>query len=88
MFGTVTAQQSNSLPEFSLSKLDGEALSSQELKDKIVILDFWATWCEACVSEIPEFNKIEKDYSARGVKVIGLAVQSEWAADIQKFVKQ
>ena len=52
------------------------------------MLDFWATWCENCVSEIPSFNKLEKDYSSRGVKVIGLAVQSGWATDIQKFVKQ
>jgi thiol-disulfide isomerase/thioredoxin len=58
------------------------------LKDNIVVLDFWATWCEACVSEIPEFNKLDKEYSARGVIVIGLAVQSGWASDIQKFVKQ
>lgn len=84
----VVAQQGASIPHISLPVLDGPVLRSEELKDKIVILDFWATWCEACVSEIPEFNKIEKDYSSRGVTVIGLAVQSGWAADIQKFVKQ
>lgn len=84
----VAAQQNASLPRISLPMLDGPVLRSEDLKDKIVILDFWATWCEACVSEIPEFNKIEKEYSSRGVKVIGLAVQSGWAADIQKFVKQ
>lgn len=84
----VAAQQNASLPHVSLPMLDGPVLRSEELKDKIVILDFWATWCEACVSEIPEFNNIEKQYSSRGVKVIGLAVQSGWAADIQKFVKQ
>ena len=88
LFASAAGQQPASLAEFSLPKLDGQALRSQELKDKIVVLDFWATWCENCVSEIPAFNKLEKEYSSRGVKVIGLAVQSGWASDIQKFVKQ
>jgi len=57
-----TAQQPVKLAEFSLPKLDGQTLRSDDLKDKIVVLDFWATWCENCVSEIPEFNKLEKEY--------------------------
>ncbi len=85
---TAAGQQPTSLADVSLPSLDGRTLSSNELKDKIVVLDFWATWCENCVSEIPEFNKLEKEYSSRGVKVIGLAVQSGWASDIQKFAKQ
>jgi len=85
---SAAGQQPDPLAEFSLPKLDGQTLRSGELKDKIVVLDFWATWCENCVSEIPEFNKLEKEYSSRGVKVIGLAVQSGWASDIQKFARQ
>ena len=88
LFATATAQQPDSVPQFSLSQLDGRTLRSEDLKDKIVVLDFWATWSENCVSEIPEFNKLEKEYSAHGVRVIGLAVQSGRASDIQKFVKQ
>src|SRR5258708_14440141 len=88
LFVSTAGQQPDSLPQVSLSQLDGRTLRSEDLKDKIVVLDFWATWCENCVSEIPEFNKLEKEYSSRGVKVIGLAVQSGWASDIQKFVKQ
>jgi thiol-disulfide isomerase/thioredoxin len=82
------AQQPDSLSKFSLPRLDGQTLRSQELTDSIVVLDFWATWCENCVGEIPAFNKLEKEYRSGGVKVIGLAVQSGWASDIQKFVKQ
>ena len=88
LFVTATAQQPASVPQLSLPELDGRTLRSEDLKDKIVVIDFWATWCENCVSEIPEFNKLEKEYSSRGVKVIGLAVQSGWASDIQKFAKQ
>src|SRR5260370_8334143 len=88
LFVTATAQQPDSVPQLSLPELDGRTLRSEELKDKIVVLDFWPTWCENCVSEIPEFNNLEKEDSSRGVKVIGLAVQSGWASDIQKFAKQ
>lgn len=84
----VAAQQPASLPEFSLRTLKGQTLSSEELKDSIVILDFWATWCEGCVSEIPAFNRLERKYSLRGVKVIGMSVQSGWARDIRKFARQ
>jgi peroxiredoxin len=88
LFTCASGQQPVPVAEFSLPKLDGQTLRSEDLKDKIVVLDFWATWCENCVSEIPEFNKLEREYSSRGVKVVGLAVQSGWASDIQKFVKQ
>lgn len=88
LFTSAAAQQPEPLPEFALPTLNGNIVRAEELKDKIVVQDFWATWCENCISEIPEFNKLEKEYSARGVKVIGLAVQSGWESDIQKFARQ
>lgn len=81
-------QEPKPLAEFSLPQLDGQTLRSEELKDSIVVLDFWATWCEGCIAEIPAFNRLEQRYGSRGVKVIGLAVQSGWASDIQRFAKR
>ena len=88
MFVGATGQQPDPIAEFSLPKLDGHTLRSQELKGNIVVLDFWATWCESCVGEIPAFNRLQQKYGSRGVKVIGLAVQSGWAKDIEKFAVQ
>lgn len=88
LFVGAAAQQRDPLPEFSLRTLKGQTVSSQELKDSIVVLDFWATWCEGCITEIPAFNRLNQKYGPQGVKVIGLAVQSGWASDIQKFAKQ
>ena len=85
LFCTASAQEPKPLAQFSLPKLDGQILRSEELKDSIVVLDFWATWCENCVDEIPAFNTMQEKYSSQGVKVIGMAVQSGWASDIQKF---
>ena len=81
-------QQPDMIPQIALPILGGQTFRSEDLKDNIVVLDFWATWCESCTNEIQDFNKLEKEYSSRGVKVIGVAVQSGWASDIQKFVKQ
>lgn len=88
LFVGVAAQEPKPLAEFSLPKLDGQMLRSLDLKENIVVLDFWATWCENCVVEIPAFNKLHEKYTSRGVKVIGMAVQSGWASDIQKFAVQ
>ena len=88
MFVGAAGQEPAPLAEFSLPKLDSQVLRSQDLKDKIVVLDFWATWCENCVAEIPASNKLQEKYSSRGVKVIGMAVQSGWASDIEKFAIQ
>jgi peroxiredoxin len=88
LFIGATAQQPEQLPEFSLRTLKGQTVTSQDLKDSIVVLDFWATWCEGCITEIPAFNRLEQKYGSRGVKVIGLAVQSGWAKDIRKFARQ
>lgn len=88
LFVGAAGQELAPLPEFSLPTLKGQMVTSQELKDSIVVLDFWATWCEGCITEIPSFNRLEQKYGARGVKVIGLAVQSGWAKDIRKFAKR
>ena len=85
---SVAAQIPATVPEFSLRTLNGKTVTSQELKDSIIVLDFWATWCEGCITEIPAFNRLEQKYSSRGVKVIGLAVQSGWAKDIRRFARK
>ena len=82
----VGGQEPKPLPDFSLPRLNGQTLRSQELKDNIVVLDFWATWCAPCIAEVPVFNNLQRKYYSRGVRVIGLASQSGWARDVKRFV--
>jgi len=85
LFVSAAAQEPKPLPEFSLPRLNGRMVRSQELKDNIVVLDFWATWCAPCIAEVPIFNNLQRKYYSRGVRVIGLAAQSGWARDIKRF---
>jgi thiol-disulfide isomerase/thioredoxin len=71
--------------EFKLPDLGGKQISSAELKGSVVVLDFWATWCGPCLAEMPTFNSLHAKYAGRGVKVIGIAVQSGWAEDIKPY---
>ncbi len=72
-------------PSFTLPDLGGQTTKSADLRGGIVVLDFWATWCAPCVAEIPAFNDLQAKYGRQGVKVIGVAVQSGWASDIERF---
>ncbi len=86
LFISAAGQEPKPLADFSLPRLNGQTVSSKDLKNNIVVLDFWATWCAPCVGEIPAFNKLQAKYRSRGVRVIGLAVQSGWPSDVRKFI--
>jgi thiol-disulfide isomerase/thioredoxin len=59
------------LPEFSVKDLRGKAVSSADLKGKVVLVDFWATWCQPCKKEMPGYQKLLDLYGKRGFAVIG-----------------
>ena len=75
-------------PAWKLADLDGKPVSLADFKGKVVILDFWATWCAPCRDEIPGFVDLQKKYADKGLVVIGVSLDEEGAAFVQKFVKQ
>jgi thiol:disulfide interchange protein len=74
------------LPE--VSKLDGSPFDSAALRGKVVVVDFWATWCVPCVQEIPGFNQILHSFGSRGVTVLGVSMDEDGAAAVQPFLKK
>ncbi len=71
------------IPEFDLVKLDGGSLKSSDLKGKVTVIDFWATWCESCIPEIPHYNELQKKYSGKGADIMGFTMDSGSADDIK-----
>jgi thiol-disulfide isomerase/thioredoxin len=61
----------SSLPEFSVKDLNGHPISSTDLRGKVVLVDFWATWCQPCKKEMPGYQKLNDQYGSRGFMVIG-----------------
>jgi len=72
--------------EFALINLVGEEVTSAQFQGKVMLLNFWATWCGPCRSEIPDFIKIYKKYQKDGLEIVGIAVSSGSTVQIQKFV--
>src|SRR5581483_11334633 len=62
--------------------LDGAALSTADWKGKVVVLNYWATWCVPCRSEIPEFNRIHDELGAQGVEVVGISMDEDGASAV------
>jgi thiol-disulfide isomerase/thioredoxin len=73
-------------PDFKLTALDGKPLTLAALQGKVVLLNFWATWCGPCRAEIPDLVALQDRYSGR-LQIIGLNVDDE-EADIKQYVEE
>jgi thiol-disulfide isomerase/thioredoxin len=72
-------------PAWQLTTLDGKAISSEQLKGKVVVVDFWATWCGPCVHEIPGYIALQKKYAEQGLVIVGVSVDQQGAGVVTKF---
>ena len=75
--GGFGAEHIGNAPEFSFTSLDGQTISSRSLRGKVVLLDFWATWCAPCVATLPAMDRLQEQFSSRPFVLIGVSVDSE-----------
>ncbi len=74
-------------PALTAVTLDGDTLSWESLKGKVVLLDFWATWCVPCRKSMAELQQLHRDYAGKGLAVVGVTIEGpELEARVRKFV--
>ena len=76
----------NKAPDFTLEALNDSSYTLSKMKEKVVLINFWATWCGPCRMEIPEFNELYTNYHEKGLEILGISV-SDNKRQLKNFVK-
>jgi peroxiredoxin len=84
--GGIPGAVGSTAPSFSLKDVDGKPLDLADYHGKVVLLDYWATWCVPCRSEIPHFVEFQNNYASQGFQVIGLSMD-DGPDPVRGFVK-
>lgn len=77
----------DAVPAFTRADLEGQPLRFADYRGKLVLLNFWATWCAPCREEIPIFSSWQKSYGAQGLQVIGISMDDD-AAPAREFLRE
>lgn len=74
-------------PHFNAKTLDGERFTNDSIKGKVVLLEFWATWCEYCATEAPFVDKINREFASKGLLVLAVDV-GESKKTVKRYLDQ
>ena len=74
-------------PNFALKDINGNNISLTDYKGKVIILDFWATWCPPCIKEIPDFIELYEQYKDKGFVMIGISLYQAGIEVVKEFAQ-
>lgn len=74
--------------ELTLKDIQGREIRLSDYRGKVVLLNFWATWCPPCRKEIPDLIRLQRDYRSRGLQVIGVTYPPQQLATVRRFVRR
>ncbi len=75
-------------PAFELKNAEGKAVKLADYKGKIVVIDFWATWCVPCRASLPWMNELSAKYKTRGVEFLGISMDDEGWPVVKPFLAE
>jgi thiol-disulfide isomerase/thioredoxin len=75
-------------PDWKLKDLDGKEVSFAQFQGKVVVVDFWATWCAPCVGEIPGYLRLQEKYGKDGLVVVGISLDEAGPDRVKQFVTE
>ena len=85
-FSNLSFAQDKKAPEFSLKSVDGKTVKLSDYKNKVVLIDFWATWCPPCRKGIPDLIELQKEFK-KDLVILGISVDTDTKPDVPGFIK-
>ena len=80
--------QAATAPPLTLRDLRGRMIRLSDYRGKVVLLNFWATWCPPCRAEMPDLIKMQREYRGRGLQVIGITYPPQTAREVRLFIRK
>jgi peroxiredoxin len=88
MIACTRAEKDGAAPDFTLKDLSGKNVKLSALKGRVVLVEFWATWCPPCRTSIPALEKLHRAYAAKGLTILAVSMDEGSWDDVRAFAKE